>query len=479
MEPSFKEDLGRFLDPVRFAIEKLGFQPDPKQTEILYRNPSRCILNCTRQWGKSTITALKAVHHAWHTPGSLTLVVSPCARQSAEFLTKAKEFVHLLGMKPVGDGSNAISIRLPNRSRIVGLPGKEGFIRGFSKVSLMLIDEAARVPDDLYLAVRPMLAVSGGDLWLMSTPNGKSGFFYEAWTSQDPSWTRISVPASQCPRISKENLEADRKVMSPFFFRQEYMCEFHDSDSQFLTTQAVHQAIVPGIQPISLFPGQYHYIPPLPPAPLPPGMEPDRFLDSRFYIGVDLGMTNDFTAIAVIERSTWLTGPVSPIDFSRTTERRYEVRHLERLPLLSGYTAAAERCRDLVRHPDIDSNCRMVLDATGVGQPFKEMLRSRGIYGYVKNVIITGGNTETTNGPDCHVPRLHLLNGLNMQLDQGRIRICDRLELAPILAEELLSLKVRVNKAGRQTIDTWNPSKHDDLVFALALASYQATKEKF
>ena len=87
--------------------------------------------------------------------------------------------VRKLGIRPRGDGDNEISLLFPNGSRIVGLPGTEGTVRGFSAVSLMLIDEASRVDDAMYKALRPMLAVGGGDLWLMSTPCGKRGFFYD------------------------------------------------------------------------------------------------------------------------------------------------------------------------------------------------------------------------------------------------------------------------------------------------------------
>ena len=127
------------------------------------------------------MTSALAVRQAWTEAGSLTLVVSPSARQSGEFLRKASAFVQRLGVKPKGDGDNEISLALPNRARIVGLPGNEATVRGFSAVSLLLVDEASRVNDELYMAVRPMLAVSGGRLWLMSTPFGKRGFFYEAW----------------------------------------------------------------------------------------------------------------------------------------------------------------------------------------------------------------------------------------------------------------------------------------------------------
>src|ERR1039458_434339 len=161
--------------------EKLRFTPDAAQERVLTTQSQRVVMNCTRQWGKSTVTAAKAVHQAYTVAGSLTLVVSPSARQTGEFLRKAEGFVRRLKLAAKGDGDNEMSLWLPNRSRIVGVPGSESTVRGFSAVSLLLVDEAARVDDDMYLAVRPMLAVSNGTLWLMSTPFGKRGFFYETW----------------------------------------------------------------------------------------------------------------------------------------------------------------------------------------------------------------------------------------------------------------------------------------------------------
>src|ERR1700680_1476338 len=141
-------------DVVAFAREMLGFSPDAQQ-EIVLRGGRRGIVNCTRQWGKSTVTAAKAVHRACSVAGSLTLVVTPCARQSGEFLRKAKDFVRRLGIRVRGDGHNELSIAFPNGSRIVGLPENETTVRGFSDVSLLLIDEASRVPDEIYRAMRP------------------------------------------------------------------------------------------------------------------------------------------------------------------------------------------------------------------------------------------------------------------------------------------------------------------------------------
>jgi hypothetical protein len=163
-------------DIVEFTRQRLGFDPNPLQ-ELVLRGGRRGIVNCTRQWGKSTVAAAKAVHRAYCQPDSLILVLSPSARQSGEFVRKAEEFVSRLGIKARGDGANEISIAFPNRSRIVGLPHNEATLRGFSEVSMMLIDEAARVEDKLYRAMRPTLAVGNGDLWLMSTPNGKRDSF--------------------------------------------------------------------------------------------------------------------------------------------------------------------------------------------------------------------------------------------------------------------------------------------------------------
>jgi len=229
---------------------RLGFRADAQQARVLGTTRKRGLLNCSRQWGKSTITAAKAVHQAWGEPGSLTLVVSPSARQSGEFLRKAEGFVRKLGIRPKGDGDNEISIQMPNGSRVVGLPESEATIRGFSAVALLLIDEAARVSDEVYRAVRPMLAVSQGALWLMSTPFGKRGFFYEAWAHGGGEWERIRAPATECPRIPREFLEEERAVQGERWFRQEYLCEFEDAVSGVFARDLVDRAITDEVEPL-------------------------------------------------------------------------------------------------------------------------------------------------------------------------------------------------------------------------------------
>jgi phage FluMu gp28-like protein len=240
------------LGAAEWARKALGFPADALQAQVLDSRAKRGILNCTRQWGKSTVTAAMAVYQAFHYPGSLTLVVSPSARQSAEFLRKAIAFARKLGIRTKGDGDNDISLAFPNGSRIVGLPGTDATIRGFSAVALLLVDEAARVSDDLYMAIRPMLAVSGGALWLMSTPRGKRGFFYEAWANGGATWERIRAPATECPRIEAAFLEEERATMGERCFQQEYLCEFEDSVSGVFCRDLIDRAISWDITPLNV-----------------------------------------------------------------------------------------------------------------------------------------------------------------------------------------------------------------------------------
>jgi hypothetical protein len=229
------------VDPVTFARERLRFHPDEKQ-ELVLRGGRRGIVNCTRQWGKSTVVAAKAVHRAYTAPGSLTLALSPSLRQSGEFVRKAEEFVRRLGLRDRGDGLNRVSIQLPNGSRIVGLPGTDATSRGFSAVSLLIIDEASWVPDDVYDAMRPTLAVLDGDLWLMSTPFGKRGFFWREWAYGGPEWQRISVPATECARIDKRFLAEERGKDEQKFLR-EYMCQFSDVEGRVFSEESIQAAI--------------------------------------------------------------------------------------------------------------------------------------------------------------------------------------------------------------------------------------------
>jgi hypothetical protein len=245
---SLAQDLKLALDRAEFA-KRLGLEPDPWQEDLLRSASERVLLNCCRQSGKSTMTAVIALHRALYHPDSLILCLAPALRQSQELFGKVLGFYRDLGRPVTSAAERKLSLELENGSRIVTLPGTEKTIRGFSGTALLVLDEAARVEDELYFAVRPMLAVSGGALMMLTTPYGKRGVFYEEWTGGH-GWERYEVPASECPRITEEFLDEERSSLPPFIFRQEYECSFEETEDQVFTTDMIDRALTDEVQPL-------------------------------------------------------------------------------------------------------------------------------------------------------------------------------------------------------------------------------------
>jgi hypothetical protein len=243
-------DLIHALDPVAFAREALSFTPDEWQARALRWSGRRLLLNCCRQSGKSTTAAILGLHRALFYPGSLVLLVSPSLRQSSELFRKVSKHLEQLNMPPRKIEDNRLSVTFANGSRIVSLPSTEGTIRGYSGAALIIEDEAARVPDDLYFAVRPMLAVSGGRLILMSTPFGKRGHFFKEWSEGGDGWERISITADNCPRISPAFLKEEQASLGQWWYRQEYMCDFVEPIEQVFGFDLITKAITPTVEPL-------------------------------------------------------------------------------------------------------------------------------------------------------------------------------------------------------------------------------------
>jgi hypothetical protein len=253
MRPATLSALADLLDPPRVAgpvemMSSVGMEPDTWQLEVLTSDARRMLLLCSRQAGKSTVTAALAMGVALDQPGSLILLVSPSQRQSGELFRKVLGFLRAQpGVKLANE--TALTITLVGGSRIVALPGAEGTVRGFSGVRLLVIDEAARVDDDLYRATSPMLAVSGGRLVALSTPWGRRGWFHAAWHSGED-WKRIKVTAHECPRIPKDFLASERASLGEWWYHQEYECSFEDTDTAFFTRAEVEAALSDEVEPL-------------------------------------------------------------------------------------------------------------------------------------------------------------------------------------------------------------------------------------
>jgi hypothetical protein len=239
---TLSRDVVRALDPAMIAIDA-GLTPDPWQATLLRERPRRSLLLCSRQSGKSTVTALTALDTAIYAAPALVLLLSPSQRQSAELFRVVMNFHAKLAGAPTLNAESVLKAEFANGSRILALPGTERTIRGYAAADLVVIDEAARVEDELLAAVRPMLATSsgGGRLIALTTPAGKRGWFFDAWTGGDD-WHRTEVAATDCPRITQAFLDEELKALGGQRFSEEYGLAFLDPDEAVFPTAIIDAA---------------------------------------------------------------------------------------------------------------------------------------------------------------------------------------------------------------------------------------------
>lgn len=243
-------DLALALDRVEFA-RTLGVEPDPWQRRVLLSTSKRVLLLCSRQSGKTTTAAIVALHKALYHPGSLILILAPAERQAKESFKEIAGLYRRLGHTIPADEASSqrkLGMVLENGSRIEALPGSEKTIRGFSGVDLLILDEASRIDDGLYYAIRPMLAVSEGTLLMLTTPYGKRGIFFQEWTEGD-GWERYEVPANECPRMSADFLTEERK-RGERYFAQEFMCQFVETDDAMFSYEDIEAAMTDDVEPL-------------------------------------------------------------------------------------------------------------------------------------------------------------------------------------------------------------------------------------
>src|SRR6476660_1785568 len=241
MNVSLSRDFARALDPCILARD-VGIDPDIVQAQLLTTTARKALVLCCRQWGKSTTTAVVALHEALYAAPAMVVVISPSQPQSTELFKKIHGFWEKLPGAPAAEQESLTRMELANGSRIISLPGSEKTTRGYSAASLVIMDEAARVPDELLAAVRPMLAVKEGRFIALTTPAGLRVWFYEAWEHGD-CWERISVKGVDCPRSSKEFLAEEMQALGPMRFAEEYECAFIDQNTSAFSTALIEQAL--------------------------------------------------------------------------------------------------------------------------------------------------------------------------------------------------------------------------------------------
>ena len=235
LAPIQQERVVKAASPRASRIDRLWLAPwelmqgaDPWQRDIVHASVTcrrKVIVNASRQSGKTE--AATATAYLTGALGGFVLVVSPSDDQSVEFMRRvlALHADHELAGELREPTQHELCFR--NGGRVLARCSNERTVRIYSSIELLIVEEASRVPEALYGAIRPMLAVSRGREFLLSTPWGKRGFFFEEWSGQgSKGWRRWEVPWRECPRIQPEFVENERLSRGDLWVRQEYECEF-------------------------------------------------------------------------------------------------------------------------------------------------------------------------------------------------------------------------------------------------------------
>lgn len=438
------------LLPSDWVAQHLGFTPDPRQAEFLDLDDPRIVYLTSRQSGKTQTAGAKAVHLAFAFPGSEFLLFGAVSRQSSNLLGRIRGFLQHLGVPFRRHPDHPHSILLPNGSSFIALPGIPKNIRSFAAVRAILVDEAAFVEDDLYPAVTPMVAISKGSIWVLSTPWGQNNVFYKLCNTPDNGWTVVRSPAVECPRISPEFLAAERLLHGEKLYAQEYECAFVSAATQFLDRAVIAQALLPH-QPLPLH----------------------CFGFSELFLGIDVGKRQDHTAIVALEFSLSQSDRRDPVTHAARTQPQLLLRFAESLPLGSDHLDLPARLRSIIGSlPGPFKAIHLIIDATGESTLIEVLRRDKSLAAYsLRPVAITGGyHTSQLSGGYQGIPRPDLLTRLRTAFQTGRVSLPE----APGLAE-LESELVAFRTDGHQ-------SSHDDLVFALALSvwlAYECQKGHF
>ena len=237
------------LDPVAFARGR-GFIAEPWQSKLLRSTARRIVVPCSRQVGKTETTSYKSLHGALNNPGRDVLIISPSQRQSIEMLLRIKSIYRGMRAAPRLVKDNDSEMVLHNASRVISLPGTEGTVRGFANVKLLVIDEAARVDDEVFASVLPMVG-SDGQILALSTPWGQRGWFYElAEEAPRNGWEKHRVTVYDSGQWSPERIAEVRASVGKFVFASDYEALFQDTDDQLFSTEDVRRAFTSDVQPL-------------------------------------------------------------------------------------------------------------------------------------------------------------------------------------------------------------------------------------
>ncbi len=218
------------------------------------------VLRSGRQVGKSTVIGLKSAKYALENKNKLIMVISKTERQAGLLFTKILWNIHELAKKEIKKGKDRPTkhkISLKNGSVIHCLPaGDTGYgIMGFT-IDLLIADEAAFIPEEVWNSIIPALAITRGKIWLLSTPFIKEGYYYDCF--QDPSFTAFHTSSEDCPRRDDAFLAHKKATITKAQYAQMYLGQFVDELRQFFTDRWIKN-ICKGTKRKSILPNRLYF----------------------------------------------------------------------------------------------------------------------------------------------------------------------------------------------------------------------------
>jgi hypothetical protein len=174
-----------------------------------------------RQVGKTTAASWAIAHTMITEPGSLSVIACPAQRQSAEAVRRTKDCIVKLGLKLKVENVNGLE--LDNGSRVLALPGSEDSIRGLTVDGWIVVDEAARVSQDMIAALRPMRAQTKARFVMLSTAWSRTDPFWTTWSKQDSAWIRLKATAEIPGLLDPVFLAQELQDLGEDVFRREYL----------------------------------------------------------------------------------------------------------------------------------------------------------------------------------------------------------------------------------------------------------------
>ena len=416
-----------FQDPALFAETFFNFKPTQYQADLLRDESKRTVVVWSRQSGKTTTIALRAIWYALTHKKTLTLIIAPSLRQSmimsdriTDFLTSLPTKYHKIFVKKL----QRTNIQLNNGSRIIALPNNPQLLRGYT-ANQVICDEAAFFRDDnlvFFNVLYPMLATTNGILIASSTPWSKDSVFYRMYQNPQFSKHKITCEDVKNSGLIKQCFIDEMRSQIPFErFQREFMSEFVEDVDSWLTQSLIINCIDSKLE-------LYDF------EAMPKG---------DFHVGVDFGKEQDSSVVVVVEKLESVT----------------KVVHVHRFPLKTNYSSVIGYIKSLQdRWQTINY---VYADVTGVGNYIVEDMIRGGIHG------VTGITFTIQSKEEMATILREKMRNQEIKIPYVPAKRIDDVELT----SELNIEKYELLKTGHLRFSHPEGS-HDDVFWSLALAVY-------